>query len=133
MKIHTVLSAAVLLAGCAQQPGNAENKNTTSAKDMQMSDAQHKQMSGSDNQMATEVPATGTTAMAIGTVQAVDTAAGKISIAHGPIAALNWPAMTMAFKATPEQMASVKAGQKVQFEVVSKGMEATITSISPMP
>lgn len=129
MKIHTALFTAVLLSGCARQPSDAENKNTPSAKDMQMSGAE---LSGSENQMATEAPTSGTTAMATGTVRAVDAAAGKISIAHGPIAALNWPAMTMAFKATPEQMASVKVGQKVQFEVVSKGMEATVTGISPM-
>ena len=39
--------------------------------------------------------------------------------------------MTMAFKAAPDQITSVQAGQKVQFEFETKGMEATITRISP--
>ena len=37
--------------------------------------------------------------------------------------------MTMAFNATPEQLASVKAGQKIQFEFTADGMDATITNI----
>lgn len=42
---------------------------------------------------------------------------------------LQWPAMTMAFKATPEQIASVRAGQKVQFEFTAEGMNATIIRV----
>ncbi len=33
-----------------------------------------------------------------GTVKAIDAKAGTVSIAHGPVATLNWPAMTMDFK-----------------------------------
>ena len=61
----------------------------------------------------------------------MDTGAGKITIAHGPVEALKWPAMTMAFKASPEQLASVKAGQQVEFEFEAKGMDSTITRITP--
>jgi len=68
-----------------------------------------------------------TIAKAEGTVESID--AGKITIAHGPVDALKWPAMTMAFNATPEQLASVKAGQKIQFEFTADGMDATITNI----
>jgi len=68
-----------------------------------------------------------TIATAEGTVESID--AGKITIAHGPVDALKWPAMTMAFNATPEQLASVKAGQKIQFEFTADGMDATITNI----
>ena len=73
-----------------------------------------------------------TTASASGTIEAVDAAAKTVTIAHGPVEALKWPAMTMGFKATPEQIASVQAGQKVQFEFESQGMDATITQISPV-
>ena len=69
-------------------------------------------------------------ASATGTVEAVDAAVGKITIAHGPVEALGWPAMTMGFKATPEQIASVQAGQKVRFEFQAQGMEATIITIA---
>ena len=76
-----------------------------------------------------EAPAT--TASATGTVEAVDAAAGKITIAHDPVASLDWPAMTMRFKATPEQIASVQPGQAVRFEFEARGMDGTITAIEP--
>ncbi|MBW8373141.1 copper-binding protein [Stenotrophomonas sp.] len=146
MKLQAVLFSTVLLAACSQQPGNAEDQpmpeatqqpmpneapssaDTTataapSAADMQMSEAEHKQMAGN---------AAATMAMATGIIESVDTGAGKITIAHGPVEALTWPAMTMAFKASPEQLASAKPGQKVEFEFESKGMDNTITRIKPM-
>lgn len=67
---------------------------------------------------------------AVGVVKAVDSAKGTITLSHEAVPAIQWPAMTMAFKASKEQMASVKAGDKVNFEFVAKGMDATITSIS---
>lgn len=91
-----------------------------------MSEAEHKAMTAGDM----TAPAA-KSAMADGTVESVDTAAGKITIAHGPVDALQWPAMTMAFKVTPEQMASVKAGDKVRFEFAMQGATANITSITP--
>lgn len=72
-----------------------------------------------------------TAASATGVVENIDAPAGKITIAHGPVETLQWPAMTMAFKATPEQIASVQAGQKVRFEFQTQGVEATITQITP--
>ncbi|HDS1139258.1 TPA: copper-binding protein [Stenotrophomonas maltophilia] len=109
-----------------EAPSSADTSATatTSAADMQMTEAEHKQMAG-DAQAATM-------ALAMGTVESVDAAAGKITIAHGPVEALTWPAMTMAFKASPEQLASAKPGQKVEFEFESKGADNTMTRITPM-
>lgn len=81
--------------------------------------------------MQMETHAVATKASATGTVKVVDGAGGKITISHGPVAALNWPAMTMAFKATQAQMAAVHVGQKVDFEFLSKGMDGTLTRIGP--
>lgn len=72
-------------------------------------------------------------ATAIGTIKAIDAKSGKITLAHGPVPELDWPAMTMAFKATPEQIANAKVDQKVQFEFEAQGMDATITKISAGP
>lgn len=85
----------------------------------------------SDLAMQMKTDAVATKASAAGIVKVVDSAAGKITISHGPVAALNWPAMTMAFKATPAQMAAVHVGQKVGFDFVSKGMDGTLTRIAP--
>ena len=130
MKTQTVLLAVVLLAGCSQSRNSVASAQSPGAEGMQkMTDA--KPMPMSNDAKATQAPGAGTAASATGTIQAVDTDSGKITIAHGPVAALKWPAMTMSFKATPEQLAAVKAGQKVDFEFVSAGMDATLTRITP--
>jgi len=129
MKMHALLFAAVLLAGCSQAPSDADDTKATNADEA-------KTIAAEPAPMASEIPAmvdeAATKASATGTVEAVDAAAGKITIAHEPVDALQWPAMTMGFKATPEQIASVQAGQKVQFEFESQGMNATITQITPV-
>lgn len=77
-------------------------------------------------------PAAAPSAKASGVVKAVDTQKSTVTIAHGPVAALQWPAMTTAFKATPEQLARVKAGDQVKFEFQSNGMAASLVSIEAM-
>jgi Cu/Ag efflux protein CusF len=52
-----------------------------------------------------------------GTVEKVDTAAGKITLDHGPIPNLNMDAMTMVFRAqNPTLLQGVKEGDKVKFQ-----------------
>lgn len=52
-----------------------------------------------------------------GTIKKLDAKGGAITLQHGPIAALKWPAMTMAFKVEPGLLAGLKVGQKVDFTV----------------
>lgn len=56
----------------------------------------------------------------------------SISIAHKPIAALNWPAMTMTFS-LPEAGALpvVKAGETVDFTFSQQSEGYKITSVTP--
>jgi len=63
-----------------------------------------------------------------GTVTAV--AADSITIDHGPIPEANWPAMTMSFEAAPELAKSVKAGDKVNFDLKLKDGAGEVTAIS---
>ena len=129
MKMHALLFATVLLAGCSQAPSYPEDTNTAGTEEAKQSAAESAPMANEAPVIADEATAA-TKASTTGTVKAVDAAAGKITIAHEPVDALKWPAMTMGFKATPEQIASVQAGQKVQFEFESQGMNATITQIT---
>jgi Cu(I)/Ag(I) efflux system periplasmic protein CusF len=125
MKMYTLLFATVLLAGCSQAPDNGQATDTGNAPAAEPAPTANE----------SSAPATGTVARkasATGTVEAVDTATGKITVAHGAVEALQWPAMTMGFKATPEQAASVQVGQQVQFEFESQGTDATITQITPV-
>lgn len=145
MLIAPLLSIA-LLAGCSEESGSVETVATPAettapaaaeptTAPMAGADAQSMGMSEADHQamgMATgEAAADGTTATASGTVESIDPATGKIVIVHGPVEALKWPAMTMGFTATPEQINAVQAGQKVNFEFLSQGANNTITSITP--
>ncbi|RIX45531.1 MAG: efflux RND transporter periplasmic adaptor subunit [Rhodocyclales bacterium GT-UBC] len=68
---------------------------------------------------------------AAGTLNAIDSAAGSVSISHAPIASLNWPAMKMDFVlANPALVAGLKPGSKIEFEFVERQPgEWVITSL----
>ena len=65
-----------------------------------------------------------------GVVTAIDPKAAKVTIQHGPIATLGWPAMTMAFTAIPPTLLkTVKVGQRVDFAMRMRGSAAEVTAI----
>jgi Cu(I)/Ag(I) efflux system periplasmic protein CusF len=64
------------------------------------------------------------------TVKKVDPAAGTVTLAHGPIANLGMPPMTMMFKAKDKAMLKkVKAGDKVRFRAEETGGAYTVVRI----
>jgi Cu(I)/Ag(I) efflux system periplasmic protein CusF len=66
----------------------------------------------------------------MGVVQSVDTANGSLTIAHEPIAALGWPAMTMSFKVDRASLLEgVEAGEHIEFMLRGRDMSAVVTSI----
>lgn len=68
-----------------------------------------------------------------GTVKAVDAKAGAFVIAHDPIPALGWPAMTMPFKVTdPKLLEQAAVGKKVQFKLTG-GDEPKISAVKVLP
>jgi Cu/Ag efflux protein CusF len=73
-----------------------------------------------------------TTASATGTITAVNPANHKVTFDHGPIPAINWPAMTMEFAvARSVDLAKLKTGDKVNFTLSGSGGTYTVQSISP--
>jgi len=57
-----------------------------------------------------------------GSIDAVDPARSTVTLSHGPIASLKWPAMTMDFRVKdPALMRTLKPGQNVDFEFVDSG------------
>jgi len=81
---------------------------------------------------------TGTTAPAAtnqttGVIKAVDAKSGTVTLAHEPVPAIKWPAMTMPFHISPELARGVSVGQRVNFEFTAKGMDGTITKINVLP
>lgn len=64
-----------------------------------------------------------------GIITAIDPAAKAITIDHGPVPALDWPAMTMSFHAPGIDLSGFEPGDRVSFEFSASGMTATITAL----
>ena len=68
-----------------------------------------------------------------GTVDAVDLAQASVTLAHGPIASLKWPAMTMDFKVKDAALLrTLKPGRKIDFETVA-GVPGEYLIVSARP
>lgn len=73
---------------------------------------------------------TASAALSEGMVKKVDKAAGKLTIAHGPLANLDMPPMTMVFKAgDPAMLDKVKAGDKIRFAAERSGGVFTVKTL----
>ena len=67
---------------------------------------------------------------ASGVVTKVDPAAGKVTIKHGPVPSLKWPAMTMAFVVKDKALLDkMKKDQKIDFEFVEQGKDYVVTKV----
>ncbi len=66
----------------------------------------------------------------VGVIAAIDSRANTLTIRHGPIPAVNWPAMTMTCKADPPALLKgLKVGQKIGFDVKAQGMAAEVIGV----
>ena len=125
MKIAIVLLPLVLLAGCSAPDSSAPTTDATPAP------AVTEPAPPAPAAPAVESSATATaTATATGVVESVDAAAKTVTINHEAVDSLEWPAMTMTFQAPDIDLSTVKAGDKVSFEVTAVGMDGTVTSIT---
>jgi Cu/Ag efflux protein CusF len=72
-------------------------------------------------------------AHATGTVNAVDAAARKINLSHGPIPALGWPAMTMDFAVAPSvDLSRIKPGSRINVSLEKgQGGMYEVQSVQP--
>jgi Cu(I)/Ag(I) efflux system protein CusF len=78
-------------------------------------------------------PTTGTTQIthsATGVVKQLDTVAGKVTISHGAIPSLSWPAMTMTFAVKDKGLLNKLAvGKTVAFQIAKEGTDYVVTSV----
>ena len=127
MKVHalTVLALTAALAACGSKTETNEAAATNAAAPAA---TESNAMAGGMGNM--EMSPAAKMAKGTGKVTAVDKSAGTITLDHGPIAEANWPAMTMAFKAAPALIDSVKVGDEVNFELKLDGNAGEVTSIS---
>lgn len=67
---------------------------------------------------------------AAGVVKKADAAKSTVTVAHGPVKDLNWPAMTMAFKVKNKTLLDKLAvDRQVAFSFVQEGKDYVITSV----
>jgi Cu(I)/Ag(I) efflux system protein CusF len=145
MKIQCLLFTLALLAGCSS-PNEAGNTPTPDATATNTSPPAVPPAAPVSASTTTEVAAPMSTmpdatksssttpdavppASATGVVKAVNPVAKTITLDHGPVAALHWPAMIMTFKTDNVDVGSIKPGDHVAFEFTSNGMDATLTKI----
>ena len=127
MKLHVlpVLALTAALAACGSKTETKEAAATNAASP---ATTESNAMAGDMGNMA--MSPTAKMAKGTGKVTAVDKAAGTITLDHGPIAEADWPAMTMAFKAAPALIDSVKVGDEVNFELKLDGNAGEVTAIT---
>ena len=66
-----------------------------------------------------------------GSIARIDKAAGNITIAHDPVAALHWPAMTMRFGVPDKALfKGIGLGKKVSFQFEQRGSQYVITALN---
>ena len=115
--IAAVASLSVVLSGCGKKseaPTAESPKGAASTTDA---------MSGMS------MPTDAKMGKATGTVTALDATAGKITLDHGAIPAVGWPAMKMGFSANPDLLKGISVGDKVNFEVTVTGNAGEVTYI----
>ncbi len=87
---------------------------------------------GANLPVAKSVPQEGATATHQATGRIEQVAGDKLTISHGPVPSLKWPAMTMGFRtANPKLAGGLKAGQQVNFSFTQQGSDNVISQISP--
>ena len=61
---------------------------------------------------------------ATGVVTKMDKSAGRVTISHGPIKTIPWPAMTMGFSVKDKKMLDqISVGEKVDFDLIPIGKD----------
>ncbi|MHA6333876.1 copper-binding protein [Qipengyuania sp. CAU 1752] len=117
----SLLALPLAMAACDS------GQDTAQMNDMPM--AENEMMDGEDMPMME--PGSGMqTANAEGTVTAIDAEAGTITVDHGPVPAIEWPAMTMAFGADEQLRSEVSVGEGIAFEFRTGSEGNVITSIT---
>jgi len=86
-------------------------------------------------EMGKKIPGTAPkiiTHKATGVVKAVDSSKGTVTLAHGPVKSLNWPAMTMSFVVKDKTIFdNLTVGKKAKVEFTKQDTDYIVTSVWP--
>jgi len=101
------LALVVLVAACSEKKSTSESAQKLGSRSQER--------------------AAGKSHPGTGIVQSID--GDKITLAHGPISSIGWPAMTMTFTAGPGAANGLKAGDKVDFNFRQDQGTYVLTSV----
>lgn len=80
---------------------------------------------------AAEAPAAGQGEVYSASGEVTEVSDGTVTISHGPVEGIGWPAMTMGFKApAPEMVQGINVGDPVSFQFRQAGGDYVLTSIT---
>lgn len=116
MMLAALIALPIGLSGCDKKP-EAPKVETPKAA------------ASSDAMPSMEMPIGSKMGKGSGSVTAVDAKAGKITLDHGAIPAVGWPAMKMGFSAKPELLKGIAVGDKVDFDLTVTGSAGEVTAI----
>ena len=120
--LMSLLALPLALAACDSGQDTAEMNDMPMAENEMIMDGEEMPMMDAGSIMQT--------ASAQGTVTAIDAEAGTITVDHGPVPAIEWPAMTMAFEADEQLRSEVSVGEGIAFEFRTGSEGNVITSIT---
>ena len=120
--LMSLLALPLALAACDSGQDTAEMNDMPMAENEMIMDGEEMPMMDAGSIMQT--------ASAQGTVTAIDAEAGTITVDHGPVPAIEWPAMTMAFEADEQLRSEVSVGEGIAFEFRTGSEDSVITSIT---
>lgn len=110
IKFGGAVALSLLLAACGgEQDAAVENRPASEA--------------------GTAAVQTGPVYSAAGEVTAI--AGNQVTISHGPVEGIGWPAMTMTFRAgSPDMVDGISVGDRISFEFRQDGGAYVLTSLS---
>ena len=113
---------ALLLAGISIS-GMAEDMSGMDMKGMDMKGMDMKGMNQSGNKAQTY--------RTTGVVKKLDKERRRVTIAHQPVEALGWPAMTMTFAVEDRKLlGKLRPGEKIGFEFIKRGNGYLLTGVN---
>lgn len=136
MKTKTIrfsLFAAALITSAAFAQQKMDEMKGMDMKNMQAKGDMPKEMKGDMKGMDMSkkpAPAAQGSHQAKATVKKVDEKLATVTLAHDPVASLNWPAMTMSFRVKDKAlMPKLTAGKRVDVEFVQEGEDYVVKSV----
>jgi Cu(I)/Ag(I) efflux system protein CusF len=123
MKPIATLSLLLALSASGLVMAQSSGMKGSDMKDMDMKNMPMDKMSSNSSTKAITHKATGT-------VKAVDPVKGTVTLAHGPVKTLNWPAMTMTF-AVKDKMFFDKLAvdKKVSIDFTKQDKDYVVTAV----